>query len=100
MKSYDTNVYENELSKRYNRTLTKYTHLIAKLHLEDTACITILLELLNWQTARPSHKLKVKGKANKLSKSVEPHPCAFKIKYQFFDNWLTKRNTTPFLFLY
>ena len=42
-KSYDTNLYENELLKLYNSTLANCTHLIAKLHLENTKCIAILL---------------------------------------------------------
>ena len=35
-KSYDTNLYENKLLKLYNSTLTKCTHLIVKLLLEDS----------------------------------------------------------------
>ena len=42
-KSYDTNLYENELFKIDNSTLTLCTHFIVKLNLEDTTCIAILL---------------------------------------------------------
>ena len=41
--SYEINLYENELLKLYNSTLTKCTHLEVKLSLEDTTCIAILL---------------------------------------------------------
>ena len=42
-KPYDTSLYENELFKLYNSTLTKCTHLLVKLHLADTTFIAILL---------------------------------------------------------
>ena len=42
-----------------------------------------------WQNAKRGHKLKVEREANKLSKSIDPYVCAIKIKYQFFDTWLT-----------
>ena len=42
-KSYDTSLYENELLKLYISKLTKCTHLTAKLHIEGTTCIAILL---------------------------------------------------------
>ena len=41
--SYDINLYENELLKLYDSTLTKCTRLEVKLSLEDTTCIAILL---------------------------------------------------------
>ena len=40
--SYDTNLYENKRFKLYDSTLPERTHLIVKLHLEDTTRIAIL----------------------------------------------------------
>ena len=41
--SYDTSLYENKRFKLYDSTLPECTHLIVKLHLEDTTRIAILL---------------------------------------------------------
>ena len=90
-KSSDTNLYENELLKVYNSTLTKCTHLIVKFRLEHTKCIAVLFVKVQstCQNTKPGHKLKVKRETNKLSKSIDPYACAIKTKHQFFDTWLT-----------
>ena len=56
-KSYDTTLYENELLKLCNSTLTKYTHLTVKLHLDDTTNIASLLaKMQNLEVERETNK--------------------------------------------
>ena len=85
-KSYDTNLYENELLKLYNSTLTKCTHLTVKLHLARGYHV---YRNSTWQNAKPGRKLKVERETNKSSKSSDLYTCAIKINHQFFDTWLT-----------
>ena len=85
-KSYDTNLYENELHKLYNSTLTKCTHLTVKLHLVrgyhvycNSTC----------QNPKSGHKLKVEREMNKSLKSIDLYARGIKINHHFFDTSLT-----------
>ena len=88
-KSYDTNLYENELFlKLYNRKLTKCAHLIVKLHLKDTMRIAILLiKIQNLVTS-----LTWKERRKKYRNQSTHNAYVIKIKHQFFDTWLTARH--------
>ena len=77
-KSYDTNLYEKELLKLYNSTLTKCTHLTVQLHLARGYHV---YRNSTWQNKKPVHKLKVERETNKLSKSIDLYACVIKITH-------------------
>ena len=46
----------------------------------------------SWKNAKAGQRVKVEKETSATSKLVDPYACVIKIKYRFFDNWITVRH--------